>query len=242
MTLRAVSSSVPPGKQSQYILALGSAPVYMAPNGTVATNGIVTLGTALRTTYSAGIWLRLPANAIVGGSAGMYWAVMSSTTQGQVYTNFNDASAEFIPAVPSGALVAAVGSNAAYTQTTGADVSLVTVPVPGGSLGSKGVLRFNGLTGWNNSAGAKTPKLLFGGTAILSATRTTTTNDEWLYSLRNTSTTTQIGTTASVPQSASSIANRTINTAINQAYVFSGQLAVATDYIGIEAFDLVLLP
>lgn len=228
--------------QAPYILAQSGVPVILVPNGTVATNGVVTLGTALPTTYSGGAWIRLPANAVVGGAAGLYWCVFSSTTVGQVYTNFSDPATEFIPTVPGGTLVAAVGSNAAYTQTTAADVTLLNVTVPGGALGSRGALRFNGLPGWNNSAGAKTPKLNLGGTALLSASRTTTTNDEWLFVIRNTSATSQAHTTASIPATGTSLSRRTIDTTANTAFVFSGQLAVATDYIVLEAFSLEVLP
>lgn len=138
-----------------YPLVRTAVPVCMAPNGTVATDGTVTLGTALPTTYAGGIWLRLPANAIVGGSAGLYWAVMASTTVGQVYTNFQDPASPFAPFVPGGTLVAAVGSNAAYTQTSGSDVTLINITVPGGSLGMNGSLRVHTLGANSSSANTK---------------------------------------------------------------------------------------
>jgi hypothetical protein len=123
-----------------YILAQSGTPVGIANNGTVATNGQITLGTALPRIYSSGIWLYLPAGAVSGGAAGLYWCVMSSTTFGQVYTNFADTSQTFIPYIPTGTLVNAVGSNAAYTQITGADIVLANVTLPGGSLGNNGAV------------------------------------------------------------------------------------------------------
>jgi hypothetical protein len=132
--LRNNSSGVP------YILAQSGVAVGLVPNGTVATNGQITLGTALPRVYSGGIWLRLPAGAVSGGAAGLYWCVMSSTTVGQVYTNFADTSQSFVPYTPTGTLVNAVGSNAAYTQTTATDIVLASVTLPAGSLGNNGVV------------------------------------------------------------------------------------------------------
>jgi hypothetical protein len=127
-------------KKPQYILAQSGVPVGIAPNATVATNGQITLGTALPRIYSGGIWLRLPAGAVVGGPAGLYWCVMSSTTVGQVYTNFADTSQGFVPYIPTSTLVNAVGSNAAYTQTTATDIVLASVTLPGNSLGNNGAV------------------------------------------------------------------------------------------------------
>lgn len=71
-----------------YILAQCNVPIGIAPTGTMAANGAITLGTALNTTYSGGLWLYLPAGAAYAGSlAGFYWTVMSSTTLGTVYNN-----------------------------------------------------------------------------------------------------------------------------------------------------------
>lgn len=247
MTLRSVSSSVPPGRQAPYIVAQSGVPVCLAPNGTVATNGIITLGTALLFTYSGGIWLRLPANAIVGGAAGLYWAVMTSTTQGQVYTNFFDPATEFVPTIPTGALVNAVGSNAAYTQTTASDITLVNVTIPGGSMGSLGAIRvIDALWSNNNSAGNKTPKLKFATETILSGNNgspvTTTTVYRHTGFFRNRGTEainvynpfTNFGITNSSSQS-------TVNTANNQALTFTAQIAVATDWMVLENFTSEIL-
>jgi hypothetical protein len=125
-------------KKPPYILAQSGVPVGIANNGTVATNGQVTLGTALPRVYSNGIWLYLPAGAVSGGVAGLYWCVMSSTTVGQVYTNFADTSLGFVPYIPTGTLVNAVGSNSAYTQTTNAEIVLANINLPGNSLGNTG--------------------------------------------------------------------------------------------------------
>lgn len=70
------------------VISLQTVPMAVAPTGTMANNGAITLGTALDQTYSGGIYLCLPASAISAGSRASCWyAVMSSTTVGTVYNN-----------------------------------------------------------------------------------------------------------------------------------------------------------
>ena len=69
--------------KSTFVVARSAIPVILAPNGTIATNGTVTLGTALPLVY-ASAWVRFPAGAVVGGLAGLYFVKFSSTTVGQV--------------------------------------------------------------------------------------------------------------------------------------------------------------
>jgi hypothetical protein len=133
-----IPNTVRNARSQPYILAQSGVPVGIANNGTVATNGQITLGTALPRTYSDGIWLYLPAGAVSGGAAGLYWCVMSSPTVGQVYTKFADTSQIFLPYIPTGVLVNAVGSNTAYTQITATDIVLANITLPGGSLGNNG--------------------------------------------------------------------------------------------------------
>ena len=244
MTLRAVSSSVPPGRQAPYILAQSAVPVCLAPNGTVATNGIVTLGTALPTTYSGGIWLRLPANAIVGGLAGLYWAVMSSTTQGQVYTNFADPATEFIPSIPSGSLVAAVGSNAAYTQTTSSDITLANIKLVALVMGLSGSLNTQPQWSHPNNANNKLEKVTIGGVICASWTNTTTLTESRPHKLRNKGVyNRQLDSTfIGLVSSTSSFAYRTIDTSVQQPILLIAQLAVATDYVVLDGFDIVVSP
>jgi hypothetical protein len=227
-----------------YILAQSAVPVCLAPNGTVATNGIVTLGTALPVTYSGGIWLRLPAGAVVDGLAGLYWAVMSNGTTGQVYTNYVDPANAFTPYVPSGTLAAATGSNAAYTQATGADVTLVNVTLPAGAMGNNGGMYVNYSTSNNNSAGAKVSRIKAGATTLgtFSLSATTTTGAVTSGFVRNRGVqTSQIGHTTSVSSN-----NPPVFTAIDfsasVALSLTGQLAVATDYLVLETFYHEVLP
>lgn len=97
-------------------LAQSGVPVVLPSSGTITSGGAITLLTALPATYSGGAWIYLPAGAVVGGSAGLYYCLFSSATVGAVKTNYVAAgSTAFTPYIPDGALVAAVGSGSAYT-------------------------------------------------------------------------------------------------------------------------------
>lgn len=238
-----------PHPDTPYVLAQSAVPVCLAPNGTVATNGIVTLGTALPTTYSGGIWLRFPANAIVGGAAGLYWAVMSSTTQGQVYTNFADPASEFIPFIPSGTLVAAVGSNAAYTQTTGADITLANTTLVAGVLGVSGALRCTRAisTTTPSNANAKTSDLMLGAVDIHPADPTTNVYAEYISVTRNRGVAnkqfnTRYNTNMGVATTGNTNQWTTVDTSVNNALSITGRIAVATDYVLLEGYTFEILP
>lgn len=225
-------------------LAQSAVPVALVSNGTVATNGIITLSTALPLTYSSGIWVRLPAGAVVGGLAGLYWVVMTSTTQGQVYAIFSDSASEFVPRIPTGALVAAVGSNAAYTQTTGADVTVFNVVLPGMSMGDNGSLRCHYSTSNNSSAGAKTSRVKHGTTTLgnMSMSATTSTGGVTGAYIRNRGVqSSQVG--GSITQSASNPPTMAaVNTAVDGQLTVTLQLAVATDFSVLELCSFEILP
>ncbi len=229
--------------KSPYILAQSAVPVCLAPNGTVATNGIVTLGTALPTTYSGGIWLRLPAGAVVGGLAGLYWAVMSSTTAGQVHTTFADPASQFIPYIPTG-LVAAVGSDAAYTQTT-AIVTLVNVTVPGGSMGLNGGFRIN-QNQHGSGAGSKAFRNYFGGSLIWNPQSVISNATGGTLIVRNRGVVNKQcnlnSSTGDVTTSAGAVSYGTVDTSVNQFIGLTAQLVGATDAATVEAFTIEILP
>lgn len=227
-----------------HILAQSAVPVILAPNGTVATNGTITLGTALPTIYSGGAWVRLPAGAVVGGLAGLYWTVFSSTTVGAVKTLFVDPATAFTPYVPTVALVAATGSNAAYTQTTAADITLANVTVPGGVMGLSGGLRRETVHSWNNSAGLKSATEKFSAETVGAISGTTTVSGHSFATTRNRGLSNlQVSPMASAIGASSSAAHfTTVNTDINQSLIFTGQLAVATDFLVLEYITVEVHP
>lgn len=227
-----------------YILAQSAVPVCLAPNGTIATNGTVTLGTALPTTYSGGIWLRFPANAVSGDSTGgLYWAVMSSTTVGIVYAGNVDPATEFVPYIGSTGGGAVTGSNSAYTQTTAADVTLVNVTVPGGTMGANGAVRTVARWSLTNNANSKSVKLNFGGTSTLSNTPTSAAGFGSIYTIRNRG----VANKQFAPSYTSDTTSGTplfpaIDTSVDVALTFPVQMATATDYVVLEGFSIELMP
>jgi hypothetical protein len=152
-----------------YVLEQGGVPSGIAPTGTVGdatTANKLVLGTALNTTYSDGIYLYFPANAIASGSsAGSYWCVMSSTTDGLVYT---DALGSGWPTTPSSPTPAAgYGTATSYTGAT-TTITLATATLPANALGPYGFIDAMGFFSCNNNANAKTVIYVFGGTTIFS--------------------------------------------------------------------------
>jgi hypothetical protein len=231
---------------SPYILAQSNVAVALAPNGTVATNGIVTLVTALPRIYSSGIWLRFPAGAVVGGSAGLYWCDMTSTTVGQVYTNFTDALSPFTPSIPVGILTNAIGSNSSYTQTVNTNIVLASVTNPPGSLGNNGQMRINEEFSYNLAAGAKSLPLYLNTASLLTSPRSTTGgHDTFTCRLKNNGI--QSSNTFSVYSESSATGTiATVATAqdlsLSSTIYFNANIDTATNYMILESFSLEILP
>lgn len=228
------------------IAAQTGVPVILAPNGTVSAGGVITLGTALATIY-AGAWVRLPAGAIVGGAAGLYWTTFSSTTVGAVKTNFVDpVSMMFTPFIPSGSLTSAVGSASAYTQTTGTDVMLCNMQFLGNALGPNGKLRVQRADSTLNNANVKTSKFWLGGTAFGgSIALASTIGGSILREIQNRGiANSQVSNTASSLTSygPGSASYTTIDTTQTLTLALSTNIAVATDYVVLENYTFEYIP
>ncbi len=235
------TSSVGVGVRVSRIHAQTGVPVSVVPSGTVAADGAITLGTALATTYAGGAWIRLPAGAVVGGLAGLYWCVFSSTTVGAVKTNFVDTSAPFTPYVPTGALTAAIGSAVAYTQTTGAPITVANVTIPARSMGEYGALRQQHRFSILNNANNKTLAGKFGasivspnslGASIAGLSNTGTVRNRGVLNRQEAAN----GTDTTAPMYPA------VDTSADVAWTYTVQLATATDYVTLEGFLLELLP
>lgn len=231
-----------------YITFQSGVPALIAPNGTVATNGTITLGTALSTTYSGGIWTYLPAGAVVGGLAGFYWTVMSSTTVGQVTTEYRAADALFAPTLGT-SVTPAVGSNAAYTQTTGAAILLLTAKILGNSLGAYGSLRATYHVENNNSAGTKSFTMNVRGTGggaisiIGSATTSTSTTTQHRVHNRGRidRQVSSVSFSSTFGASSNPVFMYTLDTSQDTFAEFTGNLAVATDWIILQSVTVEVL-
>ena len=226
-------------------LASCGIPVLSAPNGTVAANGTITLGTALPLVYQDA-FVYLPAGAIVGGAAGLYYAQFSSTTVGVIFAAgyANPAVSPFLPYdVGSGAL--AVGSGVAYTQAIATNIPLVSIPVKGNSMGANGVLRVSCLSSNNNSAGAKNIGVLFGGAvSYVAAGLTTGLSYNSMSNIRNRGVTNAqiINTSFGIFGVGTASSQLAIDTTVDQMLVIYGSVGVATDYLILEGLTVELMP
>lgn len=214
---------------------VGTVPIVIPNSSTVATNGAITV-TALADTYSGGAWVYLPADAIVGGLAGLYWTIFSSTTAGIVKTNYvNPATTEFVPYVPTGTLVTAVGSNSAYVTPTAVDVPLVNITLPANSVSIGSNIKTFCRVTCPSAADDKIVKHLLGATAVGSQTFTTSTGGTLTTAIFSRSSAKQVlGTYGDSGIAATTFG--TVNTAAASKIVIAGQLAAVTGYLVIEAF------
>jgi len=219
-------------------LASTSVPVIIPSSGTIATAGGVTLTTALPTTYAGGAWMYFPSTAFSSGTAGLYWVVMSSTTAGTVY-NLNYAPASpFEAFIPTDTLVAVVGSNSAYTQTTASDLVMLRTTVPGGLMGASGEVAYNMLFSTNATANSKPVKVTFGGTAIHTASLSSNVSTIIDKQIANRGV---AGRQVANPlaalghgSSATDALHLTVDTNSDFDITITGQMATATDYIVLE--------
>jgi hypothetical protein len=222
------------------VLGQQGIPCILPGDGTVATNGTITVGVALALTYTQA-WVYLPASAVVGGSAGWYYTVFSSTTVGQVYTAYQATMVR--PYIPD-TLTAAVGSNAAYTQPLGADIVLGTVKIPANLLGANGAVDVHAFTSFLTSANDKITKLKFGASTVVTNTATTTTGISFRKRVQNRGTAKQVihavfETGAGVATTASQLA---IDTTADVAVTITGQLETAAEYMVLESLCVEVVP
>jgi hypothetical protein len=226
------------------ILAKSGVPSGIAPSGTVAANGALTLGTALNITYNAGIFLYFPAGAVYAGSlAGSYWCLMSSTTLGTIYDDVLGTgwTSESVPAVPTPIVAAGPG---AYVGST-VEVTLTTLNNSGGILGNNGSIRSFSIKSVNNTANAKTYRERFSGNSVeASNLLNTITNISQLDSCAGGNSTSVIvkpASTSSLGNFGGAIARLSINTAIDFTYTATAQLATATDTFVLEELSVELI-
>lgn len=217
-------------------------PAIIVPNGTVATNGTITVGTALPLIYPQA-WVYLPAGAVVGGLVGWYYVIFSSTTVGVVYTSYQATMSTPLALGAAATLTVAVGSNSAYTQATSA-VVVASHSVPAGLLGTNGRVRFDGLFSYNNSAGAKVSGCTFGGSTVLTVSGTTTLSVDIKKTVQNRSATQQVIRVAVDSGAVSAVAPTllAIDTTADVTVAFTGQIAVATDYLILESGNIETVP
>jgi len=227
-------------------LASTGVPVVIPSSGTIATAGTVTLTTALPTTYSGGAWMYFPATAFAGTvAAGLFWVVMSSTTAGTVYQTSVVPASPFEAFVPTETLVAVVGSNSGYTQTTSSDLVMLRTTVPGGLMGLSGEVDYHLLFTTNATANTKTVKVTFGGTDIHSASlssNTSTVIDKQI--VNRGSTARQVANPLAAlgyGSSATASLYPTVDTNSDFDIVVTNNLGTATDFVVLESANIIAI-
>lgn len=220
-------------------------PIGIPSSGTIGNNGALSGLTAFTTTYSGGIFLYFPANAIFAGSlAGPYYCVMSGTTAGTIYNNTYTSGIPEIPASPTPFVTTGPG---AYTQAV-TEITTLSFPniIPANFLGINGGFdtRFSILA--PSTAGNKTVrhKLNTSNYGVFSAT----TNGFYtqLTSLVNSGRSDrQISTNWNAVGIGTSIDPNLYpseDTSVACSLSSSSQIAVATDYIILGMFRVVVSP
>ena len=129
-----------------------SIPMGIPPSGSIAaTTGVLTLNTSLDQVYPS-IYFWMPAGAWTGSTAGMYYATCTTTTSCLIYSNQYAGGVPTIPASPT-LVTTGVG---AYTQTTGAALTLLSYSMPANLMGPNGKLTTTFLFASSNTSNAKT--------------------------------------------------------------------------------------
>jgi hypothetical protein len=220
-------------------------PFIIAPTGSMANNGAITLGTSLPTTY-ANAYIYLPANAIqTGSSAGWYFCQMSSATVGTV---FNNTYTPGLPTIPANPTAFASTGPGAYTGVTTA-VTGPQITIPAGALGPNGALRINHLWAAPANTDTKTISLSVGGSILWSATLNTAVqaaaaalNHVWNRGAQNSNVSVNSSGASGLGISAFANNYTSINFGAAQTISLGGQLATATDFIVMESFLVELMP
>ncbi len=125
-------------------------PVGLPPSGTLASNGALTLGTALDQIYPS-IYFYMPAGVFTGSAAGMYYASCSSTTVCTLYQNQYTSG---VPNVPTNLIPITTGAGA-YTQTTATYITVMSFTMPAGVMGTTGSIMGKFLATADNNANLK---------------------------------------------------------------------------------------
>lgn len=202
-----------------------SIPAIVPPDGTVATDGTITLGTALQFIYPHA-WVYLPTGAVVGGVAGMYYCTFTTTTVGIVNTNYvNAATTPFVPSIPTTA-VAAVGSNAGYVTVVTTDHAIANVTIPAYSMGATGKVSLRATFAISTSSNAKTIKAVFGNMTPLAAVPTASLSLEVQKDVINQTSSIQVSSSAAVATgtgAAGVLIKGAVDTTADVAYIIYGQ-------------------
>lgn len=218
-------------------------PVGIPSSGTIGNNGALSAITALPTTF-AHIYLYFPADAISAGSAaGFYYTIMSSTTAGTIYNNTYTSGVPTIPGSPTAFSTTGPG---AYTQTTATTLSLASCTIPANAMGPNGSISIDPLWSISGSTNARTPGVYFDGTLAVGYPANATSANIAITQLATIFnrgvTNSQLGKHFSNGVNSSPVfpIYTSIDTTQAKAITLTGAIAVATDFIILEGYSLVV--
>jgi len=127
------------------VTIIGNGATSGALSAVVGTTGILTVGTAMPAAFTGGYpsYIYVPVGGFGGGSpasAGVYYAVWTSTTNAQIYNNTYSSGAAAIPSSPTslGTITGATWNIGALSAGAGLSYLL---NIPGGTLGINDTLR-----------------------------------------------------------------------------------------------------
>lgn len=212
----------------ELVLSQTAVPVILCPSGTwTNTTGTMTLGTALPYTPVGRVRVALFASGI---TAGLYYATFSSTTAMQVWT---DAAATTKPTTVAGA----------YTPTTATDILLASTALGADSMGLNGGLRIQTGVSTSNNANSKQSKIKLSGSQV-ATTQSYASGLGGAHSalVRNRGSKSAQSSHAIGSYGASSPTFATIDTTVALNVELYGQIAVATDYLILDAYTIELIP
>ena len=206
-------------------------------SGTVGNNGALSGLTAFPVALGP-CFLFFIANSLYAGSlAGFYYANVTSTTAATVYNDMWTGGVPVYPATPTPIVATGPG---VYTQATGVDVTAASFIIPGGSLGPNGSLTLFPQFGANNTAGSKAWTAKLANNTLVGKVNTTATMDNTPMILRNAGAVDkQIATNyVGFSSSAGAVFQRTtVDTTVDQEFIITLKLAVATDYFFLQGYD-----
>lgn len=177
------------------LLFYSELPLVLPSSGSISTAGIITLTTALPSSVAAGVhitkcFLYLPANAINATSpAGFYYAEMTTTTSGQIYSNTWQFGVATEPTTKTNFATITGGE---YTQTVwvdggAGDVVVMDLTIPANAMGNFGSITID--AGIETSAspvgGQKDVSIVYSGNMVLSNALTTNRASGMSYIIKN---------------------------------------------------------
>lgn len=237
------------------VLANSTLPIGLPSSGSVTSAGVLTMSTAFsQVTPYAHVWLYFPANTIASGlkedgttvtnAAGFYYCRMSSTTVGDVYTNYIPTTTSFpatsevipyIPTSPTPVIATTTGGvTVNYTTPVATIIPCVAVKLHAGSIGNNGEVTARVLWSNNNTNGIKVSRFGLGSMLLMGSAATTSTQQGYYASFRNRGVNNiQYSQNATFGDfSSAGVSNiTTINTGVDQYVAVSAQIAIGADTI-----------